>query len=118
MADAEKTVERENDKGVLTAEVVQVASDAAQDKKILFKIDIVVLTLVTLVATFEFLDKNGMAYAAVWGMKKDAKLVGQQYSWLGRWVHHRHKQLVLTAIASSTLGQLCRSHVRDCTNPL
>ena len=68
----------------LNEEDVQIASDTALDRKILLKIDSVVLTLLTLVATFEFLDKNGMAYAAVWGMKTDANLVGQQYSWLGR----------------------------------
>jgi hypothetical protein len=51
----------------LTVAEVELAQDTKRDKKILFKIDIVVLTLVTLVATLEFLDKNGMAYAAVWG---------------------------------------------------
>lgn len=68
----------------LTVAEVELAQDTKRDKKILFKIDIVVLTLVTLVATLEFLDKNGMAYAALWGMRTDTKLVGQQYSWLGR----------------------------------
>lgn len=68
----------------LTVAEVELAQDTKRDKKILFKIDIVVLTLVTLVATLEFLDKNGMAYATLWGMRTDTKLVGQQYSWLGR----------------------------------
>jgi hypothetical protein len=68
----------------LTVAEVELAQDTKRDKKILFKIDIVVLTLVTLVATLEFFDKNGMAYAAVWGMRTDTDLVGQQYSWLGR----------------------------------
>ncbi|RSH93490.1 hypothetical protein EHS25_007846 [Saitozyma podzolica] len=67
----------------LTVAEVELAQDTKRDKKILFKIDTVVLTLVTLVATLEFLDKNGMAYAAVWGMRTDTDLVGQQYSWLG-----------------------------------
>jgi hypothetical protein len=48
----------------LTVAEVELAQDTKRDKKILFKIDIVVLTLVTL--------------------RTDTDLVGQQYSWLGR----------------------------------
>lgn len=42
--------------GVVTVETTE--EDAALDKRILRKIDGVVLTLVTIVATLEFLDKN------------------------------------------------------------
>lgn len=84
------------------------ALDSHLDRKIVTKIDGVVLTLVTLVATMEFLDKNvsayntfkwdqadvqGMAYAAVWGMRADTGLVGQQYSWLGSYVFKPPKRV-------------------------
>ncbi|KAF2721088.1 MFS general substrate transporter [Polychaeton citri CBS 116435] len=52
-------------------------------KKLLLKIDLVVLPLIVLTSTLAFLDKNGMAYAEVWGMSEDANLKGQEYSWLG-----------------------------------
>ncbi|OCF71005.1 hypothetical protein I204_08241 [Kwoniella mangroviensis CBS 8886] len=58
-------------------------TDESLDRRVLFKIDSIVLTMVTLVATLEFFDKNGLAYAAVFGLRTDTKLVGQQYSWLG-----------------------------------
>ncbi|CAL3971284.1 unnamed protein product [Diplocarpon coronariae] len=47
------------------------------------KTDLVILPLIVLTSTLAFLDKNAMAYAAVYGMRKDTHLVGQQYSWLG-----------------------------------
>ncbi|WWC72306.1 uncharacterized protein I206_106268 [Kwoniella pini CBS 10737] len=67
----------------ITIATTTVIADEHLDKRILFKIDPIVLTLVTLVATLEFLDKNGLAYAAVFGLKTDTNLVGQEYSWLG-----------------------------------
>ncbi|RDW85980.1 hypothetical protein BP5796_04305 [Coleophoma crateriformis] len=53
------------------------------ESRIRLKTDLVVLPLIVLISTLAFLDKNGMAYAAVYGMKTDTHLVGQQYSWLG-----------------------------------
>ncbi|KAJ5651425.1 Major facilitator superfamily domain general substrate transporter [Penicillium longicatenatum] len=56
---------------------------AAQSRRILLKIDSVVLPLIVVSMTLAFLDKNGLAYAAVYGLETDTHLVGQQYSWLG-----------------------------------
>lgn len=53
------------------------------DRRILLKTDAFVLSLLVLVATFEFLDKNALAYAAILGLKDDTGLVNQEYSWLG-----------------------------------
>ncbi|PVH84373.1 putative allantoate permease [Cadophora sp. DSE1049] len=55
----------------------------AMNKRLRLKTDLVILPLIVITSTLAFLDKNGMAYAAVYGMRKDTHLVGQQYSWLG-----------------------------------
>lgn len=44
----------------------------------LLKTDLFVLTLLVVVATLEFLDKNALAYAAVFGLRADTNLVGQE----------------------------------------
>lgn len=54
----------------------------AQEKKVVRKIDAVVLTLAVLVATLEFLDKNALSYAAIFGLKPDTHTSAAQYSWL------------------------------------
>ncbi|KAJ6035617.1 Major facilitator superfamily domain general substrate transporter [Penicillium canescens] len=56
---------------------------ATQYRCVLLKIDLVVMPLIVIAMTLAFLDKNGLAYAAVYGLKTDTHLVGQQYSWLG-----------------------------------
>ncbi|OJJ42673.1 hypothetical protein ASPZODRAFT_20202 [Penicilliopsis zonata CBS 506.65] len=53
------------------------------DKRVRSKIDAVVMPLVAIAMTLAFLDKNGLGYAAVWGLETDTHLQGQQYSWLG-----------------------------------
>ncbi|TVY30249.1 putative transporter [Lachnellula hyalina] len=77
-------------KSSLSADIPVIAEDAqsemltaALNNRLRWKTDLVVLPLIVLTSTLAFLDKNGMAYAAVYGMKKDAHLVGQEYSWLG-----------------------------------
>ncbi|GAA6003268.1 hypothetical protein JCM10207_001834 [Rhodosporidiobolus poonsookiae] len=52
------------------------------DRRIVFKTDVIVLSMLVVVATLEFLDKNALAYAAVWGLKTDTNLEGQDYSWV------------------------------------
>ncbi|GAA6062584.1 hypothetical protein JCM10212_004179 [Sporobolomyces blumeae] len=56
------------------------ANDASLDRRILLKTDGIVLVLLVLVAVLEFLDKNALAYAAVWGLRQDTGLKGQEYS--------------------------------------
>ncbi|KAL1873618.1 hypothetical protein VTK73DRAFT_805 [Phialemonium thermophilum] len=55
----------------------------AQARRLLLKTDLVVMPLVVLSMTLAFLDKNALGYTAIYGLKDDAHLVGQQYSWLG-----------------------------------
>ncbi|KAH6900007.1 major facilitator superfamily domain-containing protein [Thelonectria olida] len=54
----------------------------AQAKRLLRKTDLVVMPLAVLSMTLAFLDKNALGYAAIFGIKDDAHLQGQEYSWL------------------------------------
>ncbi|KAF7531249.1 hypothetical protein G7054_g9046 [Neopestalotiopsis clavispora] len=54
----------------------------ARARRLLLKTDLVVMPLAVLSMTLAFLDKNALGYAAVLGIKTDAHLHGQQYSWL------------------------------------
>ncbi|KAH6675067.1 MFS transporter [Halenospora varia] len=57
--------------------------DSAMRKRILRKIDLRVLPILTFTTVFGFLDKQTLNYASIFGIIKDANLVGTQYSWLG-----------------------------------
>lgn len=57
--------------------------DIAITRKSIIKSDAVVLVGIVTITTLQFLDKNCLSYAAILGLKTDAHLVGQQYSWLG-----------------------------------
>ncbi|KAL6400968.1 hypothetical protein AUP68_16688 [Ilyonectria robusta] len=54
----------------------------ADAKRLLLKTDLVVMPLAVLSMTLAFLDKNALGYAAILGIKEDANLQGQEYSWL------------------------------------
>ncbi|RSL84597.1 hypothetical protein CEP51_003800 [Fusarium floridanum] len=65
---------------------VQPVPSARECRRVLLKTDAVVLPLLTIAMTLGFLDKanqNALSFAALWGLKEDANLVGQEYSWLG-----------------------------------
>lgn len=73
-------------------ETVEVISDGVQqslidytpeeEKKVVQKIDRMVLPLLCLVFFSQYLDKQSLSYAAVFGLKTDLKLTGTDYSWL------------------------------------
>ncbi|OJJ42166.1 hypothetical protein ASPZODRAFT_77557 [Penicilliopsis zonata CBS 506.65] len=56
-------------------------SDAATKKRVLRKIDLVILPLLCFVFFFQYLDKQSLAFAAVEGLETDLHLVGTEYSW-------------------------------------
>ncbi|KAH7031454.1 major facilitator superfamily domain-containing protein [Microdochium trichocladiopsis] len=56
---------------------------AAQNRHILLKTDLVIMPLAIVCMTLAFLDKNALGYAALFGLKEDNHLQGQDYSWLG-----------------------------------
>lgn len=49
-------------------------------RKVLWKIDLFICTNLFLIAFLEFLDKNSLGIAAVYNLRTDCKLVGNQYS--------------------------------------
>ncbi|CAG8950023.1 hypothetical protein HYFRA_00004357 [Hymenoscyphus fraxineus] len=51
------------------------------ERRVLRKTDLVVLPMMCLVFFFQYLDKQSLAYASVYGLITDLKLVGTQYSW-------------------------------------
>lgn len=51
-------------------------------KKVLRKIDLQILPVLIVTYTLQYLDKNSINYAAVYGLKQGTGLKGQDYSWL------------------------------------
>jgi hypothetical protein len=57
--------------------------DPAEAKKVLRKIDKRIVPILILIYLLQYLDKNGINYASVYGLEEGTKLQGQDYSWLG-----------------------------------
>ncbi|KAJ5723710.1 hypothetical protein N7488_001745 [Penicillium malachiteum] len=53
-----------------------------EEKRVMRKVDIRMLTLMLIVNGFQFVDKNTMSYAGTYGLETEAHLVGQEYSLL------------------------------------
>lgn len=52
-------------------------------KRVLRKIDYRVVPILFLIYLIQYLDKNSLNFASVYGLKTATKLEGQDYSWLG-----------------------------------
>ncbi|KAF2503227.1 MFS general substrate transporter [Lophium mytilinum] len=52
-----------------------------EEKRILRKIDLHLMPLMFMTYALQYLDKITLGYAAVYGLREDTHLVGQQYSW-------------------------------------
>ncbi|KAK5688053.1 hypothetical protein LTS10_000031 [Elasticomyces elasticus] len=52
-----------------------------EEKRVLRKIDRVILPLMALVYFFQYLDKQSINYATVFGLQEDLRLTGHQFSW-------------------------------------
>jgi hypothetical protein len=57
--------------------------DPLEAKKVLRKVDTRILSLLMVTYFLQYLDKNSINLASVYGLKKDTHLGGQDYSWLG-----------------------------------
>lgn len=57
--------------------------DHVEDKRVLRKVDIHIIPILILIYMMQYLDKNGINYASVYGLQKGTNLHGQNYSWLG-----------------------------------
>ncbi|KAK2767691.1 hypothetical protein FQN54_003849 [Arachnomyces sp. PD_36] len=60
-----------------------VLTDATPEetRRVLWKIDLIILPLLASCYMFQFLDKMALNYATLLGLLEDTKLVGSQYSW-------------------------------------
>lgn len=56
--------------------------DPAESKRVLRKIDLRLIPTLWLLYLLQYLDKNGINYASVYGLQKGTNLVGDQYNWL------------------------------------
>lgn len=56
--------------------------DPQEAKKVLRKIDLRLMPVLILLYLLQFLDKNGINYASVYGLEEGTNLHGQDYSWL------------------------------------
>lgn len=54
-----------------------------EEKKVLFKIDLHLMTFMIGSYLLQFLDKNALSNSSVFGLQDDLHLEGQQYSWAG-----------------------------------
>lgn len=59
----------------------QVVYTAEEERALVRKIDLYVLPFMCLVFFSQYLDKQSLSYAAVFGLKTDLKMVGHDYSW-------------------------------------
>lgn len=57
-------------------------------KRVLWKIDCRVVPILFLIYLIQYLDKNSLNFASVYGLKTATKLEGQDYSWLGGCFHY------------------------------
>jgi hypothetical protein len=53
------------------------------EKRLIRKVDWIMLPMLFITATFGAVDKVALGTAAIYGLQTDAHLHGQQYSWLG-----------------------------------
>lgn len=58
--------------------------DPLEAKRVLRKIDFRLLPVLFLIYLLQYLDKNGINYASVYGLQKGTHLHGQDYSWLSK----------------------------------
>lgn len=61
--------------------VVSYHIEPEDERAVLKKLDRVILPLMALVYFFQYLDKQSINYAAVFGLQEDLKLSGSEFSW-------------------------------------
>jgi hypothetical protein len=57
--------------------------DPAEIKRVLRKIDYRIIPILFFTYMLQYLDKNSINFASVYGLKEGTRLTGQDYSWLG-----------------------------------
>ncbi|KAF9691997.1 hypothetical protein EKO04_009925 [Ascochyta lentis] len=75
-----------------------------EEQAVLRRIDCRVLPLLLGCYLFQQLDKSSLSYVSIFGLQKDAGLVGKQYSWLGSILYLA--QLIMQPLAAFLLVKL------------
>ncbi|KAJ9610560.1 hypothetical protein H2200_005337 [Cladophialophora chaetospira] len=64
------------------AEDLHIPVEPEEEKKLIRKIDLLILPLIGVCYAFFYIDKTTLSYAAIFGIRDDLNLHGTQYSWL------------------------------------
>lgn len=56
--------------------------DPVVERRVVRKIDMIVMSAMTFAYFFQYLDKQSINFAAIFGMSDDLQLTGQQFSWV------------------------------------
>ncbi|KAG9659251.1 MFS general substrate transporter, partial [Aureobasidium melanogenum] len=102
--------ELDNDQADLYAEALRrypndESIDQADEKRLKRKLDTRILPLLGVCYFFYYVDKTTLSYAAIFGIKKDLKLTGEEYSWLSSIFYFGW---LVWAIPSNLIMQRCR----------
>jgi hypothetical protein len=62
-----------------------IETDPAELKRVLRKIDFRIVPILFFTYLLQYLDKNGINYASVYGLREATRLKKQDFSWLGWW---------------------------------
>lgn len=89
---------------LLASTNVRVTVTAAENRRILRQIDLVILPILLTVYFLQALDKATLAYASVFGLITDTNLQGEEYSWLGSIVYVA--QLVMQPVVAYFLVKM------------
>ncbi|THY92537.1 MFS general substrate transporter, partial [Aureobasidium pullulans] len=104
------TGELDNDQADLYAEALQrypndESIDQADEKRLKRKLDRRIIPLLGICYFFYYVDKTTLSYAAIFGIKKDLDLTGDEYSWLSSIFYFGW---LVWAIPSNLIMQRCR----------
>ena len=89
---------------LIAADSGSVEFDEAEEEHVLRRIDRRVLPLILGAYFFQQLDKSSLSYVSIFGLVKEANLVGKQYSWLGSILYFA--QLVMQPLVAFLLVKL------------
>lgn len=79
--------------------------EPAEEKKLIRKIDLLILPLIAVNYAFFYIDKTTLSYAAIFGIREDLNLHGTQYSWLSsEWIRYTGKDIFNHPQVFSTLA--------------
>lgn len=65
-------------------------TDPAEVKRVLRKVDYRIVPILVITYMLQYLDKNSINFASVYGLKDGTHLEGQDYAWLGNLLSSPH----------------------------